>query len=146
MSASPKNIFTLGPITPAFIAESIAKHQTKTSIGAHDLFLGQVRADEKEGLPVTSILYTANESLALSICHEIREEAFQKFAITCLHIHHSLGEIKTGEICFFVFVSSAHRKASFEACEWLVNEIKEKCPIWGEEKTAEKSFWKENHG
>ncbi|MFY8132070.1 MAG: molybdenum cofactor biosynthesis protein MoaE [Bacteroidia bacterium] len=146
MSSSPKNIFTLGPITPAFIAESIAKHQTKTSIGAHDLFLGQVRADVKDGHAVEAIHYTANEELALNICQEIREEAFQKFQITCLHIHHSLGEVKTGEICFFVFVSSPHRKASFDACEWLVNEIKEKCPIWGEEKTAEKSFWKENHG
>ena len=40
-----KKIFVDGPIEPAFIAESIAKHAVKTSIGAHDIFLGQVRAD-----------------------------------------------------------------------------------------------------
>ena len=42
----PKNVFVEGAITSEFIASSIAKHQTKTTIGAHNIFLGQVRADE----------------------------------------------------------------------------------------------------
>ena len=41
-----KNIFQEGPISSDFIANSIAKHQSKTSIGAHSIFLGQVRADQ----------------------------------------------------------------------------------------------------
>ena len=40
-----RDIFTEGPIDPAFIAESIAKHSTRHDIGAHEIFLGQVRAD-----------------------------------------------------------------------------------------------------
>ena len=43
-----KNVFVEGPITPEKIATSIAHHQVKTNIGAHDIFLGQVRADESE--------------------------------------------------------------------------------------------------
>ena len=49
MKKSIKNIFVEGAITPEKIAKSIAAHQSKTGIGAHDIFLGQVRADEIDG-------------------------------------------------------------------------------------------------
>ena len=45
MEHKQKNIFTQGAIAPAFIADSIAKHSSKTNIGGHSIFLGQVRAD-----------------------------------------------------------------------------------------------------
>ena len=53
----PKNVFIEGPITSEFIGNSIAKHQTKTSIGAHNIFLGQVRADEINGKTIKAIEY-----------------------------------------------------------------------------------------
>ena len=134
-----------GAISPDFIANSIAKHQSKTSIGAHDIFLGQVRADEIGGRVVRAIEYTAHETLAEGEIHNIRESAFEKFDIHCLHIYHSLGKVKTGEICFFIFTSSAHRKEAFDACQYLVEEIKSKAPIYGKEIYDDKSFkWKEN--
>ncbi len=45
----PKNIFVQGPVLSSFIADSIQKHSTKTDIGAHSIFLGQVRSDDIEG-------------------------------------------------------------------------------------------------
>lgn len=128
-----KTVFIEGPIGADFIGNSIAKHQTKTSIGAHDIFLGQVRADEIEGNVVKAIEYTAQQELAESILHDIRETAFEKYNLTCMHIYHSLGEVKAGEICLFVFVSSPRRKDVFKAIEFLVEEIKEKAPIFGKE-------------
>lgn len=128
-----KNIFRDGAIRPQDIAESIANHQSKTHIGAHSLFLGQVRADDLGGSKVRAIRYEAYTEMANKISHEIRESAFEKFDLSCLHIYHSLGEVMAGEIGFVVFVSSPHRQACFEAQEYLVNRFKVEVPIFGVE-------------
>jgi molybdopterin synthase catalytic subunit len=133
MEKKLKNIFVSGAIAPAFVAESIQKHNTKTSIGAHSIFMGQVRSDEVDGKKVTGIEYTAYEAMALEKMHAIREAIFSKYALTCMHIHHSLGRVAAGEICLFVFTSSAHRKAAIAACEEVVERIKHELPIWGKE-------------
>ena len=57
----PKPIFKQGPISAESIGVSIANHQSKTEIGAHNIFMGQVRADKIEGKKVVAIEYTANE-------------------------------------------------------------------------------------
>jgi molybdopterin synthase catalytic subunit len=140
-----KNIFTEGPIQPQFIAESIAKHATKTNIGGHNIFLGQVRADDIEGKLVASIEYTSNTEMALEKMHEIRESIFEKYAITCMHVHHSLGNVNAGEICLFVFTSSKHRKVAIDACTECVERIKAELPIWGKEIFEVAGYqWKEN--
>lgn len=128
-----KKVFLEGAISPEFIADSIAKHQGKHSIGAHNIFLGQVRADEVDSQKVVAIEYTAYEEMANEKLHEIREAAFEMFDLTCLHIYHSLGTVKVGEICIFVFVSAKRRKQVYEATEWLVNQVKGKVPIFGKE-------------
>jgi molybdopterin synthase catalytic subunit len=128
-----KNVFVQGAITPEFIANSIAKHQSKTQIGAHDIFLGQVRADKIDGKTVMGIEYSAYEDMANLKFHEIREATFEQYDLSCMHIYHSLGEVKTGEICLFVFVSSPHRKEVFEALHHLVEEIKKSVPVFGKE-------------
>lgn len=139
------NVFVDGPISPEFIANSIAKHSTKTEIGAHDIFLGQVRKDEIEGKDVVAINYEAYQEMADELFYEIREAAFVKYNLVCMHIYHSLGVVKAGEICLFVFVSSKHRKEAFEACQDIVEQIKAMTPIWGKELFEDDSFvWKEN--
>lgn len=139
------NVFVNGPISPNFIADSIAKHSTKTTIGAHDIFLGQVRSDVIENKIVQSIEYTTYEEMAEEKFHEIREAAFDKFELTCMHIYHSIGNVKAGEICLFVFVSSKHRAQAFEACRYIVEEIKAHVPIWGKEIFEDETFvWKGN--
>ena len=141
----PKNIFINGAISPAFIAESIQKHSTKADIGAHSIFLGQVRADLIENKKVASIEYTAYEEMALKKMHEIREDIFAKFQLTCMHIYHSLGTVHAGELCLFVFTSSKHRKIAIEACEETVERIKAELPVWGKEQFEDESYqWKEN--
>lgn len=140
-----RNSFVEGPISPAFIADAIAKHQSKTDIGAHQIFLGQVRKDMIQEKEIQAIEYTTYKDLAEDIIAEIREAIFSKYEITCMHIHHSLGKIEAGEICFFVFTSSKHRKAATDACEELVERIKKEVPIWGKELFNESSYqWKEN--
>lgn len=141
-----KNVFVEGAISPQKIADSIAHHQVKTNIGAHDIFLGQVRADKIDGKEVVAIDYSAYEEMASKVFHEIREETFSKFDLTCLHIYHSIGKVKAGEICLFVFTSSAHRKEAMDACRYIVEEIKVKAPVFGKELFEDDSFvWKEQN-
>jgi molybdopterin synthase catalytic subunit len=142
----PKNIFVQGPIAAAFIADSIQKHSTRTYIGAHSIFLGQVRSDVIEGKTVAAIDYTAYEEMALEQMHVIREAIFEKYPLTCMHIYQSLGSVKSGEISLFVFTSSGHRKAAIDACEEVVERIKKELPVWGKEVFEDASYqWKENN-
>ncbi len=129
----PKPIFKQGAISAESIGVSIANHQTKTEIGAHSIFMGQVRADEIEGKRVAAIEYTAQEELANQVVFGIREEAFSKFDLTCMHIYHSLGKVNAGEICLFIFVSSPRRNAANDACRFILESIKEQAPIFGKE-------------
>jgi len=141
----PKKVFVQGAIPPEKIATSVANHQSKTNIGAHSIFLGQIRADEVDGKTVSAIEYTAYEEMAEQVFYEIREAAFEKFDITCAHIYHSLGTVKTGELCLFVFTSSAHRKIAIEATNYFVEEIKARVPIFGKEIFEDDSHqWKVN--
>ena len=141
----PKNIFVKGPVAPSFIGDSISQHSSKTGIGGHSIFLGQVRADIIEGKEVTAIEYTAFEPMVLEKMHLIREDIFLKYALTCMHVYHSLGIVKAGEICLFVFTSAAHRKAAIDACSETVERLKAELPIWGKELFENESYqWKEN--
>jgi len=141
----PKNVFKQGPISSEFIGTSIGKHQSKTNIGAHNIFLGQVRADTINDKTVTAIEYTAYEEMANKKFHEIREATFEKYDLTCMHIYHSLGKVNVGEICLFVFVSSPRRKVVFEALEFVVEAIKADVPVFGKEIFEDESHqWKVN--
>lgn len=141
-----KDIFVEGAISAAFVGESIQKHSSKTTIGAHSIFLGQVRADELLGRNVAAIDYTSYKEMALEKMHEIRESIFAKYDLTCMHVYHSLGRVAAGEICLFVFTSSKHRKLAIDACTEVVELIKAELPVWGKEIFEDESYvWKTNH-
>jgi molybdopterin synthase catalytic subunit len=142
---SKKTVFIEGAISSEFIAQSIAKHQSKYTIGAHNIFLGQVRADAIDGNIVAAIEYSAYEEMANDGMNVIREKAFAQFDLVCMHIYHSLGVVKAGEICLFVFVSATRRKQVYEATETIVNWIKSDVPIFGKEIFENSTFtWKKN--
>lgn len=140
-----KSPFVQGAISPAFIAESIAKHSSRTTIGAHQIFLGQIRNDEIAGKNVVAIDFSVYREMADEEYSLIREELFSEFPITCMHVYHSLGRVGAGEINLFVFVSSAHRKAATEACAKMVEMIKTRLPVWGKEIFEDENYsWKIN--
>ena len=141
----PKDIFVQGNVSPSFIAESIAKHSSKTTIGGHSIFLGQVRGDMIDGKKVTAIEYTTYQEMALQKMHAIREDIFAKYPLVCMHVYHSLGVVATGEICLFVFTSAPHRKAAIGACEETVERLKAELPVWGKEIFEDDTYqWKVN--
>ena len=141
-----KNIFVEGAISSLFIAEQIQKHSTKTNIGAHNIFLGQVRADVIDDKTVAAIDYTSYTEMALEKMHEIREAVFEKYELTCMHVYHSLGLVKAGEISLFVFTSSIHRRAAIDGCNEVVERIKKELPVWGKEVFEDETYqWKVNN-
>jgi molybdopterin synthase catalytic subunit len=140
-----KDIFMQGPIPALFVAESIQKHNSKTDIGAHSIFLGQIRADVLDNKTVAAIDYTCYKEMALEKMHEIRDAIFEKYDLTCMHVYHSLGVVPAGEICLFVFTSSKHRKTAMHACEETVELIKADLPVWGKEVFSDDTYtWKTN--
>lgn len=141
-----RNVFVEGAVKPEFVADSIAKHSTKTNIGAHSIFLGQVRKDIIDKNTVKAIEYTAYNDMALEKFHEIRNDVFSKFELECMHIYHSLGVVNAGEISLFVFTSSVHRKDAIKACEYTVERIKAEVPVWGKEIFENENYiWKKNN-
>jgi molybdopterin synthase catalytic subunit len=141
-----KNIFMQGPVPANFIGESIQQHSSKTGIGGHSIFLGQVRSDKVGDKTVAAIEYTTYEELALEKMAEIREAIFAKYNLTCMHVYHSLGIVAAGGISLFVFTSSAHRKASIDACSETVEIIKAELPVWGKELFSDETYqWKVNN-
>jgi len=148
-----KDIFVQGPIDPSFVGTSIAKHATRHDIGAHEIFLGQIRADTMERAggkfpapSISAIEYTAYREMALEAMTAIREETFVRWPeMTCLHVHHSLGIIPVGQLCFMVFASSKHRQQAREAVAYVVDRIKSELPIFGKEIFADNTHqWKRN--
>ncbi|WP_294281627.1 molybdenum cofactor biosynthesis protein MoaE [uncultured Chryseobacterium sp.] len=140
------NIFIQGAISPQLISDSIAKHSVKKNIGAHSIFLGQIREDIIDNRLVKAIEYTAYEEMALEKMHDIREDIFSRYELTCMHVYHSLGTVNAGEICLFVFTSSKHRKMAMDACDELVERIKSELQVWGKEIFNDETHqWKVNN-
>lgn len=139
------SIFKEGAISPEFIAKCITELQSEIRVGGHDIFLGQVRADELDGKKVGAIVYTAYEEMANKKAQEIAEQAVADHGLSSLQIYHSLGEVKAGEICLFVFASAPHRKEVFTGLNQAVEALKAELPVFGKEVWSDaSSTWKVN--
>ena len=139
------NSFIKGSISSGFIAETISNLSTNTSIGAYDIFLGQIRADKINDKEVIAIDYSAHETMAMNNFNQIIEDTLLKFELIDAQIHHSLGKVFKGEICLFVIVAAGHRKTVFKAIEYIVERIKKEAPIYGKELFEDKTHvWKVN--
>ncbi len=140
-----KKIFVEGAISPQFIANEIAKHGAKKNIGAHQIFLGQIRSDVINVKTVQAIEFTAYNDMAEEEYYNMREMIFAKYQLTCMHVYHSLGRINAGEINLFLITSSVHRQQATEACKEMVELIKTKLPVWGKEIFDDENYqWKVN--
>ena len=140
-----KTIFVQGPILPEKISSMNSMHTNKHDIGAHNIFLGQVRADKKSGQRVHFIEYSAYEAMTDKTYAEIKEALFGKYQLTCMHVMHSLGQVPAGALSLVVFVSSVHRNDCIKACNELVERIKKDLPVWGKEVfDDDSSQWKSN--
>lgn len=113
--------------------------------GAIDIFIGTVR-NNHNGKTVTGITYDVHEKLAEKVFREICEEATGLWPDTRYAVMHRKGELPVGGISIVIAVSSAHRAESFEACRYVIEEIKAQAPVWKQEHyTGGKSEWLPGH-
>lgn len=134
-----------GAISDTVVSTLLERIGENPETGAGNFFIGQVRADKREDGRVKAINFTVYKEMAIAKAEQIIEEIKTQFPITQMHIYHSLGTIKVGEICLLVAVASAHRKESIQACNLIIERVKKEVPIWGKEMLeGEKEIWKEN--
>ena len=100
--------------------------------GGYVAFEGWVR-DHNEGRRVLRLEYEAFATLAEREAERILEEARQRFEISCVACAHRVGSLAIGEIAVWVGVSAPHRGAAFDACRYVIDEIKHRLPIWKKE-------------
>jgi len=100
--------------------------------GGIDMFVGTVRRWNKDE-EITHLDFECYEPMAISELHKISDAAFGKFQAEKISIHHRTGKVRLREIAVVIAVSSKHRKAAFQACEFIIDELKKHVPIWKKE-------------
>ena len=109
-------------------------------IGGIATFLGCAR-DFSEGREVSEISFEAYGSMALAEMNALRSEAIEKFALIDARLVHRVGTVKGGDHIVFIAAGAEHRAAAFDACRWLIDELKARVPIWKKEITPEGDAW-----
>lgn len=113
--------------------------------GAIDTFIGVVR-NHHEGQKVTGITYDVHEILAEKTLREICAEAQGIWPKTKYYAAHYKGTLEIGGVSVLIAVSAAHRAETFEACRYVIEEIKKRLPVWKQEHyPGGKSEWLPGH-
>jgi molybdopterin synthase catalytic subunit len=112
--------------------------------GGIDVFIGTVR-DSTKGKRVLQLEFEAYEPMAVKEMQKIAEEAFSKWPVQKLLIHHRTGVLEVGEVPVIIAVSCAHRDAAFEACRYVIDALKQTVPIWKKERFGDGEVWVAAH-
>ena len=112
------------------------------SAGALSIFMGNVRNRGRFG-NVSEIYYESYSEMAEHKMREIENETQTKWEIKKLVVFHRIGNIKVGETSIIIGVSSEHRNEAFEACKYVIDNVKTRVPIWKKEISKESQKWAE---
>ena len=113
-------------------------------MGGIATFLGCAR-DFSEGRDVSEISFDAYGSMAVSEMNKLRDEAITKFGLLDARIVHRIGTVRGGENIVFIAAGAEHRVAALEACRWMIDELKQRVPIWKKEITPQGESWVTPH-
>jgi molybdopterin synthase catalytic subunit len=113
-------------------------------MGGIATFVGCAR-DFSEGREVTQISFDAYGSMALAEMKKLRGEAIEKFKLLDARLVHRIGVVGAGEQIVFIAAGAEHRGPAFEACRWLIDELKQRVPIWKKEITPQGDAWVTPH-
>ena len=118
-------------ITPDPIDEAtlIAERQLSENMGAVVVFHGVVRSEEA-GESITALDYEANEGMARHQFGMIFAKIDKRWPVESVRLIHRVGIVSVNEPSLWVEVIAPHRAEAFAACQFLINEMKEKVPIW----------------
>ncbi|HET7178751.1 MAG TPA: molybdenum cofactor biosynthesis protein MoaE [Chryseosolibacter sp.] len=108
--------------------------------GAVNVFVGTVR-NTAHAKNVLWLEYEAYEAMAVAEIKKIIEEAAQRWPMLGWAVSHRVGTLKPGEVSVVIAVSTPHRKDSFSACQYVIDNLKEKVPIWKKEVFEDGEEW-----
>lgn len=109
-------------------------------MGGIGTFLGCAR-DFSEGRDVEEISFDAYGSMALSEMQKLRADAIEKYGLLDARIVHRIGTVRGGDNIVFIAAGAEHRVAALEACRWMIDELKQRVPIWKKEITPQGDAW-----
>ena len=121
---------------------AIARRVVPETCGAIVTLDGFVRQFTK-GRETLYLEYEGYEPMARKEMEKLIAQAHEQFEIANVGIVHRLGKLKIGETSVVISVAAPHRRAAFEACEWLIKELKRIVPIWKKEIYAGGETWVE---
>lgn len=124
--------------------EITALKASSPRIGGIATFLGCAR-DFSEGRDVTEISFEAYGSMALAEMNKLRSEAIEKFSLLDARIVHRVTTVRAGENIVFIAAAAEHRAAAFDGCRWMIDELKQRVPIWKKEITPQGDTWVTPH-
>jgi molybdopterin synthase catalytic subunit len=113
-------------------------------MGGIATFIGCAR-DFSEGREVTEISFDAYGSMAVAEMNKLRDEAMARFGLLDARIVHRVGLVKAGESIVFIAAGAEHRAPALQACHWLIDELKQRVPIWKKEVTPQGDAWVTPH-
>ena len=108
--------------------------------GAIGLFIGTVRNHNK-GEQVRYLDFESYNAMALKEMRTIAEECKEIYKVSRISMHHREGKVMITGKAVIIAVSSVHRKEAFKACEYLIDQLKERVPIWKKEYLIDGSYW-----
>jgi molybdopterin synthase catalytic subunit len=142
-----------GPLEAGLVEELRGAVATPAD-GAVVIFIGQTR--ETPGTPapgqeaeaarhtderVTGLSYEAFEPMAVSVLEVIADEVEQRFGVRRVAIIHRTGDVALGEASVVIVVAAPHREPAFDACRYVIEELKARAPIWKSERFVDGSVW-----
>ena len=117
---------------------------TDDAAGGTTVFIGTVR-NQTQGKKVVRLEFEAYVPMAEKEMQKIAEEVEKKWNALHVAIHHRVGVLDVGEIPVIIAVSTPHRKAAFEACQFAIDTLKETVPIWKKEFFEDGAIWVAAH-
>ncbi|MFV0248241.1 MAG: molybdenum cofactor biosynthesis protein MoaE [Tenacibaculum sp.] len=115
-----------------------------SSCGGVSVFIGTVR-NNTDDKAVIQLHFSAYKTMAIKEMNKIAKQALEYFNVKKIAIHHAEGLLDIAEIPVIIAVSSAHRKPAFKACQFAIDTLKKKVPIWKKEFFADGQIWVNAH-
>lgn len=138
------NKFDIRLLKTALQVEDCIAFVSAEGVGAIDVFLGTVR-NNTSGRKVLSLEFEAYKPMAVSELQKIALKIMEKWPAEKIAIHHRVGRLEIGELAVVIAVSTPHRLAAFQACQFAIDTLKETVPIWKKEIFEDGESWVAAH-
>ena len=127
-------MFALSPET--IDGAALREKLEDASAGGCVTFEGWVR-NENEGREVRQLEYEGYEAVAVKEGQNVLDEALEKYDVLHAECVHRVGQLEVGDVAVWIGVSAGHRTAAFDACRYIIEQVKHRLPIWKKETYAD---------